>query len=103
MRPLVSVALWTSVIELLLVNASKIRISSFSLAEVDLDAPALSLAHDANARAEQKLQFLFGGARVDVGRCRGLTRRDEGPPTWCAFEHRLDERFGFAHRRARAS
>ena len=51
--------------------------------EVDLDAPALSLADDANAGAEVDLEFLFRGARVDVGRCRRRpTRRDEGPPTW---------------------
>src|SRR6476660_4893806 len=36
--------------------------------EVDLDAPAFSFADDANARAELNLEFLFRGARVDVGR-----------------------------------
>src|SRR6185436_20577795 len=65
-------------------------------AEVDLDAAACALAHDADLRAEQKLEPILSRARVDVDRLR---RR--GVTTWCtAFHELLHERLGLAHREA---
>src|SRR5580765_1545048 len=57
--------------------------------EVDLDASALSLTDDANARTELNLEFLFRGARVDVGRCRGAHATRRWPAHLVAFERRL--------------
>src|SRR4029079_16302263 len=61
----------------------------FFAREIDLDAPALSLADDANAGTELNLEFLFRSARVSVGRycCTRATGR--WPAHLVAFERRL--------------